>query len=128
MKVWGLLLLLLLPGQAGAQQYYGAPLTGISISPASRQSDLELLPLKPGDIVTAEGIRAAIQALYDTGRYRYIEVDATRTERGANLTFNVREHYFFSTFRLEPDNLLERPISGFFRLPLGEKFSEAQVN
>src|SRR2546426_377520 len=61
--------------------------------------------------------------------YSYIEVDATPAGQGTtNLTFRVQPHFFFSTFRLEPANLLERSLSGYFRLPLGEKFTTSAVD
>ena len=53
--------------------------------------------------LTPENVRASIQALYGTGRYNSVEVDAEPAPNGGtNLTFIVRPHYFFATFRLEP--------------------------
>ena len=129
MKVRGkLILLLLLPCLAMAQQqYYGTTATAIRIAEPGNSSDLQRIPIRPGDTITIENIRASIQALYDTGRYRYIEVDATLAEGGTVLTFGVQLHYFFSTFRLDPPDLLDRPLSAFFRIPLGEKFSTGPV-
>src|SRR5262245_702153 len=121
MKVWGLILLLLLPGPVlGRQQYYGTTLSELAMSGAADESDLQKIPLKPGDTITSENVRASIQALYSTGSYRYIEVEATPAPGGTRLTFRVRPNFFFSTFRLEPE-LIDRPISAYFRLPLGEK-------
>jgi outer membrane protein assembly complex protein YaeT len=72
-------------------------------------------------------VRAAIEALYATGHYSYVEVDATATPEGTQLTFNVKPHYFFSTVRLEQRDLLERTLASTLRIPVGEKFSTARV-
>ena len=124
MKVQGVILGLLLPWLALAQQqYYGTRIADIMLSGTESQSDLGSLPIRRGDILTVDNLRSAIQALYDTGRYSYIEVEAMPAAGGGtNLTFRVKENYFFSTFRLEPDDLLERPLSSYVRLPVGEKF------
>src|SRR5262249_455783 len=125
MTVRGLILVLLLPLVAEAQQqYYGTRLSSIAISGSESQADLQTLPLQVGDILSADNLRAAIQALYDTRHYSSIEADAERAPDGTtSLTFRVRPVFFFSTFRIEPDNLLDRPLSSYFRLPFGEKFT-----
>jgi outer membrane protein assembly factor BamA len=110
------------------QQYYGTTATAVRIAEPGDPNDLQRIPIRPGDTITVENIRASIQALYDTGRYRYIEVDASADAGGTALTFGFQLHYFFSTFRLEPPDLLDRSLSAFFRVPLGEKFSTAQVD
>src|SRR2546427_665688 len=130
MKVQVLILVLLVPSWLDAeQQYYGTRIASVTLSGAETQADLQVLPIRPGDIVTVENIRSSIQALYDTGHYGYVEVDATPAANGGtDLTFRVRSNFFFSTIRLEPDNLLERPLSGYFRLPYGEKFTASAVD
>src|SRR5215831_17716805 len=118
--VQGLILGLLLPCIALAElQYYGTQVSTIELSGAESQKDLELLPIHPGDTLTVANVRASIQALYDTGRYSYVEVEATTADSKTALTFHVKPNSFFSTFRLEPDNLLDRPLSSYFRLPYG---------
>ncbi|MBI4473267.1 MAG: BamA/TamA family outer membrane protein, partial [Acidobacteria bacterium] len=126
MRVRCLIFVLLLPWLAQAeQQYYGTRITVISLEGAPSDSDLKVVPIRIGDSITPENIRASIQALYDTGRYSYIEVDASAADGGTRLVFHVRPHFFFSTIRLEPANLLERPLSGYLRLPVGEKYSRS---
>src|SRR6476646_3733739 len=128
--VQGLILGLLLPCIALAElQYYGTQVSTLALSGADSQADLELVPIHPGDTLTVENVRASIQALYDTGRYSYVEVDATFAGgSGTALTFRVKPNSFFSTFRLEPDNLLERPLSSYVRLPFGDKFTAARLD
>src|SRR6185436_16523255 len=125
MTVRCLIFLLLFPSFSfGQQQFYGTRVTSLSLSGPSTESDLQLLPIHVGDVITNDNVRASIQALHDTGRYSYIAVDATPEASGTKLTFIVRPVYFFSTFLLEPDDLINRPISGFLRLPYGERFSQ----
>src|SRR5438094_10535073 len=130
MKVRVLMLVLLAPYWLNAeQQYYGTRVASLTLSGTESQTDLELLPIRPGDVITTDNIRSSIQALYNTGRYSYVEVDATpAASGGTDLTFRVRSNFFFSTIRLEPDNILERPLSGYFRLPYGEKFTNSAVD
>jgi outer membrane protein insertion porin family len=128
MKVQGLILGVLLPVFA-QQQYYGTRLSSLALSGSDSQADLQVIPLHPGDILTPENVRDAIQALYQTGHYGPIEVDASPApDGGTALTFRVRPNFFFSTFRLDPEDLLERPLSGYLRLPFGEKFSNSAVD
>src|SRR5262245_3849925 len=129
MKVQALILILVLPWFAHAQsQFYGSHVAGLALMGAESQDDLQLIPLHAGDSITPENVRASIQALYDTGRYNSVEVDAQPAPNGGtNLTFIVRLHYYFATFRLEPAHLLERSLSTYSRVPLGEKFSESTV-
>ncbi len=129
MMVRCLIFLLLFPAFSfGQQQFYGTRAGSMSLSGSSTESDLQTIPLHTGEILTEDSVRAAIQSLYDTHHYSYIEVDATPESGGTHLTFLVQPYYFFSTFRLDPENLLDRSISGFFRLPFGEKFSQAEVD
>jgi outer membrane protein assembly complex protein YaeT len=128
MKVPGLILGLLLPCLAEAQEYYGTKVSTLTLAGSESQSDLEKLPLRVGDTLTVENVRASIQILYDTGHYRDVEVDAVGLSDGTtSLTFRVRLNYFFSTIRLDPEDLLERPLSSYFRLPIGERLTSARV-
>ena len=130
MKVQGLILVLLVPWLAHAQQqYYGTRVANIALSGADSQADLQVIPLRIGEVITVENVRTSIQALYNTGRYSYIEVDAeSAPEGGTNLTFRVRVFFFFGNFRLTPNNLLERSLSSYVRLPFGEKFGTSAID
>jgi outer membrane protein assembly complex protein YaeT len=128
MKMRHLFLFLWLPALAfGQQPYYGTVASGISLSPDADPADLQRITIRPGDVIQDENVRPSIQALFDTGRYRSIVVDATPAGNGTHLTFRATPHYFFSTFILEPEKLLGRPLSTLLRLPVGEKFSESRV-
>src|SRR5256885_1102956 len=130
MKVRVLMLVLLVPYWLNAeQQYYGTRVSSLTLSGTESQTDLELLPIRPGDVITTDNIRSSIQALYNTGHYSYVEVDATPAADGAtDLLFRVQSNFFFSTIRLEPENLLDRPLPAYVRLPYGEKFTSSAVD
>src|SRR5262249_33688744 len=105
-----------------------ARVASISLVGADSQSDLQHIPLRTGDTITEDKVRAGIQALYDTGRYSQVEVDASPApDGGINLAFRVTSNFYFGTIRLEPPKLLERTISGYARLPYGEKFRRSAV-
>ncbi|HMF00336.1 MAG TPA: POTRA domain-containing protein [Terriglobia bacterium] len=129
MKVRDLILVLFLPSLAQAQeQYYGTRVSGIAVSGSASQADLATLPIRVGDTLTPQNVRTVIEALYNTGQYSYVDADANVVADGTtSLTFRVRPFFFFSTFRLEPENLLDRSLSAYFRLPFGEKFATSAV-
>jgi len=128
MKIVRLLLLLWIPTLGWAQEtFYGTRASSISLSEGADPKDLEQIPIHSGEVITPENIRAAIQALFDTARYRSVLVDAVASGDGTNLTFVVTPHSYFGTFRLLPENLMERPLSTLLRLPVGQKFSNARV-
>jgi outer membrane protein assembly complex protein YaeT len=132
MKMRRLLMLLWLPAMACAayaqQSFYGTTVSGISLSADADPADQARIPIKPGDVLTPENVRASIQALFDTGQYRSVEVDATATSAGTQLTFNVVRHLFFGTFELVPEELLDRAISTLIRLPVGQRYSDERVD
>ena len=129
MRVIRLLTVILLPLTALAQQpYLGTRISRVEIIGAPGEV-IEQIPLRPDDIISPAAIRAAIQELYERGRYASIEVDATPEADGrTRLTFRVRPPYFFSTIRLEPANLLERPLSSYLSFPYGERFSRTELD
>jgi outer membrane protein insertion porin family len=121
-------MLTLMPALALAQQpYYGTTATSVQLSAEADPLDTDKLQIRAGDMISPQNVRAGIQALFDTGRYRTIEVDAVPVQGGTQITFNVTPHYFFSTFTLEPAKALDRPLSSLIRLPIGQKVSEVRL-
>jgi outer membrane protein assembly complex protein YaeT len=128
MRVTSLLAFLLLPVAAlSAPQHFGAVIKSIEISGAPIEA-LTAIPLGPGNLLTASAIRASIQALYDTGQYASIAVDAEPSDDGTELTFIVVAPSFFSTIRIDPDDVFERPLSSYVDLPYGERFSGSRLD
>jgi len=107
------------------QQYYGTAVSSVRIA-GDAESDLNILPVQVGVTLTPQNVRDSLRKLYATGRYRTASVDAESSSSGTQITFNVARHTFFSTFRLVPD-LLDRPLSGLLRLPVGQRFAESRV-
>src|SRR5262249_14338378 len=113
----------------GEPQYVGTRVTSLTLSGADSQADLQLIPLRIGDVVTPEKIRDSIQALYNTQKYSYVEVDASKTpDGGTDLVFRVEVHFYFASVRLEPPDLLERSLSNYVAIPLGERFRNPAVD
>ena len=128
MRASTLLILLLFPSLALAQQqYYGTKAASVVLPLPADPMDARLLTIKAGDSITSDNIRSSIQALYSTGRYRTISVDVNPVAGGTQVSFIVTAQYYFSTIRLEPANLLDRPITSYFPPPYGKKFSTAPV-
>ena len=118
----------LFPLALAAQRPYAAPVGTIAIEGAP-PTVLEAIPIRSGDILTAEAIHASIQALFDAGDYGHIDVDASETSDGTTaLTFLVQEPYFLATVILSPATLLERPLSNYLDLPHGQRFSRTQLD
>src|SRR6476659_250927 len=128
MTIRRLLLLLWMPTLAFAQQsFYGTTASSIRLSEGANPSDIDRIPIRAGDVISPENVRAGIKALFDTGLYRSVEVDAVSSANGTDLTFKATPHYFFAIFALKPDNLVERPLSTLLRLPVGQKYSDTRV-
>ncbi len=128
MRIICLISCVLLPLALAAQQPDSTRVGTIAIEGAP-ESILEVIPLRSGDILTTELVRASIQALFDEGRYGHIEVDASESQDGTtSLTFLVEEPYFLATVILRPDTLLDRPLSNYLDLPYGERFSRTQLD
>ena len=92
MRIICLISCVLLPLALAAQQPDSTRVGTIAIEGAP-ESILEVIPLRSGDILTTELIRASIQALFDEGRYGQIEVDASESQDGTtSLTFLGHSH------------------------------------
>jgi outer membrane protein insertion porin family len=128
MRIIGLIVpILFLPLVLAAQVPYGTSVTATTINGAP-QAALDAVVLKPGDLLTPEAVRAAIQSLYDFGAFGQIEVEWEAAPNGTRVLFSVDPPFFFSTIRLEPERLLERPLSSYVDLPYGERFSRTQLD
>lgn len=128
MNMGRLLMLMLIPALAFAQgSFYGTTATSVRLSAEGNPDDAGLLAVQTGQTITPQSVRSVIQALFETGHYQSIEVDAVPDGAGTQLTFVVKPHYFFTTFSLEPANLLDRSLSSLVRLPVGQRVSDKQL-
>jgi outer membrane protein assembly complex protein YaeT len=75
-------------------------------------------------------VRQSVQALYNTGRFAEVQVQAQRSPQGELvLIFDARENYFFGSIRVEgaPARPSDTQLVGASRLALGEKFTEDKM-
>lgn len=90
---------------------------------------LRILPIHLGDKVTSEGLHAAIQRLFQTGRYWDVSIDGRADGAGAALTISTKETYFVSGVSVE--GAAEPPTRGQLesatKLELGAPFSEGDI-
>ncbi|MGE5324846.1 MAG: POTRA domain-containing protein, partial [Actinomycetota bacterium] len=91
---------------------------------------VETLPQKVNQPLDKYKVRESVQALYDTGRFAEIQVEAARTApHEVALTFAARENYFIGSIRSEGST--SRPTDSQLvnasKLVLGELFTEEKV-
>lgn len=119
------------PVSTPVSQYDGKAITGIRfeprIQPYSGQYLVTLLPLKEGAVFHARDLAGAIQALFATGRYTDISVDAAAFENGVRLTFLTKPAYFIG--RVDVNGVKQPPNSGQLvsatKLILGQPYHDA---
>jgi len=90
----------------------------------------EMLPLKKDQPYHSSTIRASIERLFATGRYRDIQVDATPMDSGVAVRFITKGGWFVGHVGVESD-VSEPPSAGQMvsaaRLDLGTPFDETQL-
>jgi outer membrane protein assembly factor BamA len=115
-------------------RYEGKPIASIAFDPADQPvaaSELAaILPLKTGTLLRMEDVRAAIERLYATGRYQYIEVRAEAAGAGVNLVIATKNSWFIGEVSVS-GAVGEPPSSGQMvdatELDLGQPFNPADV-
>lgn len=122
-------------GSAGLFGYLGSKVSSIEFrihdaNASEPQKLLAAMPLKPGDILTSRKLHASIQALYGTGRFAKIEVEAVRsssTEIG--LIFVSEPNYFIGSINVEgaPKPPSASQLANATKLELGELFDQSGV-
>jgi outer membrane protein insertion porin family len=139
-KALGLLLtsISLALGQANAPQspstdLLNRTLTGVEYDPPLQplpRSELDaIVPLAPGTPLTSADIRATLQALYSTGRYHDIAIDAVPEGSGVRIRILTTLNYFTSGVQVSGEN--EPPSASQLetaaKLPLGEPVEDTQI-
>jgi outer membrane protein assembly complex protein YaeT len=134
----GILVLCLLArgtdAQTPANPFAGQPVVNITFDPPQQPLEpleiVEILPVHRGDIYNPALVRASIDALFDTGRFEDIQVDASEGEGGVVLRFITRNSWFIGHIAVRSD-LAEPPnpgqIASATRLELGSPFDEDQA-
>ncbi len=86
------------------------------------------LPIKAGEVLTHTILKNAIQALYNSGRFSRITVDAVAEENGVRLRFDLRYNYYFNFFSLDGKlDLGGRSLWEVVPLPVGERFTDEKL-
>lgn len=100
------------PAQNPPEDVEGQIVTRIDFDPVAQplprdELDRRIMPLMTGVPLRASDVRAAIQALYSTGRFSDISVDAQREGAGVVLKIATELTYFVS--RVTIDGAVEPP-------------------
>jgi outer membrane protein insertion porin family len=117
----------------GLNSLQGLKVAGIQInSPAvdNPETLVSLLPQKANEPLDKGRIRQSVQALYNTGRFAEIQVEAQRTPKGeVVLVFDARENYFFGSLLAEgsPSRPSDSQLINASKLNLGEQFTEEKI-
>ena len=118
---------------AANNRFQGLPVVEISFSPPAQpipQARLsELIAVRVGAPLDPGQVRASIEALFATGRFADIQVDAARSDSGVKITFITAENWFIGPVTIT--GLKEPPSLGQLlnasKLQLGELYSEERV-
>ncbi len=122
------------PAQDPGVELQGRTITRIVFDPAEQPyppAALEkILPIHAGDRLELEGVHAAIEKLYATGRYSNVSIDGRADgEGGVVLTVSTEQAYFISGVSIE--GVSEPPTRGQLesaaKLELGARFSEGEL-
>ena len=92
---------------------------------------LPILPQKVNEPLDKYKLRQSVQALYNTGRFGEIQVEAQRNPSGeVLLVFDARENYFFGSILVEgsPAHPSDSQLVNATKLNLGEQYSEEKIN
>ncbi len=88
-----------------------------------------LLPLHPGSALHAQDARAALQKLYETGRFSDVSIDAEPAPEGVELIISTELNYFVGGVNVEgaanPPSRAQ--LLSASRLELGEPFAANQM-
>ena len=119
--------------ESGAQplpaEFEGRAIANITFDPELQPLDADqihsILPVRTGEPYRSADIRAAIERLYSTGRYRNIEVDAEPANGGVALRFITQQTWFIGHVTAE-GSFSDPPNTGQIvsasRLDLGQRF------
>ena len=119
--------------QGGLNSLQGRPVAEVHIRIPAIEPTAWLEPLitqKPNEPLDKHKVRQSVQALYNTGRFSDIQVEAQRNPRGEIvLTFNARENFFFGSILVEgaPDPLTSTQLMNASKLMLGDQFTEEKI-
>ncbi|MGZ7089445.1 MAG: POTRA domain-containing protein [Candidatus Angelobacter sp.] len=94
------------------------------------ESLLSILPQKVNEPLDKYKVRQSVQALYNTGRFAEIQVEAHRNPTGeVVLAFDARENYFFGSILAEGSSAhpSDSQLVNASKLNLGEQYTEDKI-
>ena len=118
---------------SGLNRLQGTRVAEIRINSEAIQNRDWLQPLieqKINEPLDKYKVRKSVQALYDTGRFAEIQVDAERNPQGdVVLIFQAKENYFFGSLLVEgaPDPPGVNALLNASKLNLGEQFEPEKI-
>ncbi len=120
--------------RAQYQPFEGLKITVIRFQPERQPleaADLhDILPIKSGELLKTETVRAAIERLFLTGRYADIAVDAQPYNGGVAITFITKNTWFIGSVRAggkidSPPSATQLASAG--NLELGQPYAEDKL-
>jgi outer membrane protein assembly complex protein YaeT len=132
-RVLALVILWKVPLAAAIDPYEGKPVVSIEFDPVRQPLPQErltsMLPVKLGLNLKSTDLRAAIQALYGTGEYTDVAVDASLAREGVVLRFITTPKYFVGHVAVEgvPEPPSEGQLVTSTKLQLGAEFNENDI-
>ena len=115
-------------------KYVGKEVVNVQFVPAQQPVDPselhEILPLKIGAPLAVETVRASIERLFATGRYRDIEVDVEAYGTGVIVRFLTQNSWFIGNVALvgdAPDPPNAGQLENATRLDLGQPYTVAKL-
>jgi outer membrane protein assembly complex protein YaeT len=116
------------------QKYEGQPVVNIRFEPAEQPLEgaelFEMLPLKRGQPLGMSVVRASVDRLFATGRYRDIQVDAEPYSGGVIVKFITANSWFIGNVSVSgsvgnPPN--RGQLSNATRLELGQPYLDSNL-
>lgn len=118
---------------SGLNELQGLRVAAIQINSTSVEHPEWLKPMLAQQVnqpLDKYKVRESVQALYDTGRFAEIEVEAQKNATGeVVLTFSARENLFFGSIQVQgaPAPPTENQLVNASKLALGEQFSDEKI-
>ena len=129
--LWGTALIPHVAAQSPDVPYEGRRIASISYEPEAQpytRSNLERVnPVKPGDTFSIDAISRSIEALFDTGRYDDVSVDAVLSPSGeVNVTYRTISAWFVGGVSIvgAADPPSDGQLITATKLELGQAFTE----
>ncbi len=117
--------------QRSGEEFFGRVVSGIDYvadRPLVRAHFDPMLGCGPGEVLTRTGLKAAIQALYDTGQFSSISAFGEPDGDKVRLTFHLLLNYYFNRFLIEGEvDLGGRLPAEVMDLPVGARFTPERL-